>query len=237
MKYKTIRTYCLEKWLSNTKRVRDGVHEHFRNAMECKWQNKASDLGLGHVSLFCALGRFNHNITDILTDERFDELDYSITEDKEIIFRQYCKLGLIISESLTDFQDVMVKTAKLNTKKSRKAVSKVNKPEAVDKMLSYINSLFKHKTKGVYKCDHHTTLCFDDLGRDCCLGNVLDIECASQNKCEEDIDTIVIPKMDEMIERVIQAYEKLDRYFEYNPEAFNKLCTMYSDKKELKKSA
>jgi len=237
MKFKDVREYNLKKWLSNTNRVRDGVKEHFNDALECKWQNRAGDLDLGHISIFCAMGRANHNITDILTDERFDHLDFSIDEEKQIIFRQFYKLGLIISESLTDFQDMITTAAKYKTKKSREVVSKKDKPQSVDKMLSYCNHIFKHKCKGIYRCDHHTTLCFDDLGRDCCMGNVLDIDNASASKCQEEIDTIVIPKMDHMIERVIQAYDKLDEMFEDDESVFRKLCTKYSDKPALKKIA
>lgn len=231
MKYKIVRESNLAKWLSNTNRERNGVIETFNNSLECKWQRRARDLGLGHISIFCAFGRANNNITDILTDERFDHLIFSNDEDKAIIFRQYYKLGLLISESLTDFQDIVIKANKESTKSSRKLVSKIKNPESVDKMLSYCNHIFKHKCKGIYKCDHHSTLCFDDLGRDCCMGNVLDIDNASPIKCEENIDTIVIPKMDEMIERIIQAYEKLDELFESDESTFKNLCIIYSDLK------
>lgn len=235
MKFKIVRESSLAKWLSNTNRQRDGVVEKFNDSLECKWQRNARELSLGHISIFCALGRANNNITDILTDERFDHLDFSLKEDKAIIFRQYYKLGLVISESLTDFQDIIVKAKKLSTKKSRQLVSKMKKPESVDKMISYCNHIFKHKCKGVYKCDHHSTLCFDDLGRDCCMGNVLDIDNANPTKCEENIDTIIIPKMDEMIERVIQAYDKLDGLFESDNDIFVRLCDSYSDSKTAKK--
>lgn len=231
MNYRTVREFCLQKWLSATKRERDGVREWFNDSLECKWQKRAKQSDFGHVSIFCGIGRFNQNITDILTDERFDHLSFVDTDDKAIIFRQYCKLGLIISESLTDFQDVMINAAKLNTKRSRSAISKSTSGDSVDSMIGYCNVIFKHKSKGIYKCDHHTTLCFDDVGRDCCLGNVLDIQCHSKQKCEEEIDTIVVPKLDEMIERVIQAYEKLDNFFDNNPDAFKRICTKYSNKK------
>lgn len=135
MKYKSIRQVNLDKWLSNSNRYREGVHEYFNDSLECKWQRKARDLNLGHISVFCGLGRFNANITDILTDERFDNLDYSVEDDKKAIIRQYCKLGLIVSESLTDFQDLLKVAKKQSAKDARKKVSKVDLPDAVDKLI------------------------------------------------------------------------------------------------------
>lgn len=233
MKYKSVREFCLQKWMGATGRQRDGLVETFNNSFECQWQRRAESEGFGHIGLFCGSGKFNHNITDILTDERFDQLSFSNEEDKSIIFRQYCKLGLIISESLTDFQDIMKLCGSLTTKQSRSAISKQSYTEAVDKMISYCNCIFKHKFRGLYKCDHHTTLCFEDAGRDCCMGNILDLQCHSRDKCDEEINTIVVPKMDEMIERVIQAYDKLDSFFESQPHAFEKICKKYSEIKQL----
>lgn len=231
MKYKSIRQVNLAKWLSNSNRLRNGVHESFNNSIECKWQRKAKELDLGHISVFCGLGRFNANITDILTDERFDDLNYTVDKDKKAIIRQYCKLGLIVSESLTDFQDLLKVAKKQSAKAARKKVSKVDLPDAVDKLIMFFNHVFKHKCNGVYLCDHHTYICFDDLGRDCCNGNILDISCASKETCELEIHTIIIPKMEYVVERVIQAYHKLDEYFDSNPDAFKAICEKYSDQK------
>lgn len=228
MKFKSTRIFCCEQWLSASSRERKGLTDVFRNSLECQWQHKAAALGYGHISLFCSLGKFTTNITDILTDERFDELSYNNEEHHQIILRQYCKLSLVASEILTDIKDIYQKASGKGGSDSKKKISKTDNPDAVNRLICFINHVFKHKCNGLHKCNHHTTLCFDDKGRDCCQGNTLDISCASAKKCEEEIDTIIIPKMTEIIERVIQAYDKLDNLFSNDTKAFEKICRLYS---------
>lgn len=228
MKYKSTRIFCYEKWLSASKRERKGLTDIFKNSLECQWQKRAASLGYGHISLFCSLGKFTTNITDILSDQRFDELSYDDPAHHQIILRQYCKLSLVVSEILTDIKDVYQNSTGKRGADTKKEISKTDNPDAVNRLICFINHVFKHKCNGLHKCNHHTTLCFDDKGRDCCQGNTLDISCASTKKCEEEIDTIIIPKMTEIIERVIQAYDKLDKLFSDDRTAFEKICKTYS---------
>lgn len=231
MKFKSVREYCLEKWLSGMNRKRIGLKDKFYNSLECQWQRKAGDLNYDHVSLFCSLGLFSTNVTDLLTDERFDDLSLDNPDHHQIIFRQYAKMGLVVSEILTDIKDTYSLATGKGGSVTKKKISKKDNTDAVNRIICFINHVFKHKCNGVHKCNHHTTLCFDDKGRDCCHGNILDISCADQKKCEEEIDTIIIPKMTEIIERVIQAYDKLDELFRDDEKAFKKICEKYSKTK------
>jgi len=183
MKFKDVRNHCLRLWYSNTKRKRVGLDDKFHNSLECTWQRRRRKLGYDHVSIFCSIGDWSTNITDLLTDERFDDLDLTIDEDKEIIFRHFTKLALVISELLSDFEKIHnIATGKNDTNASRACLSKADNPKIVDRFMCYINHIFKHKTAGLHLCNHHIPFCFDDAGPDCCNENFISVDNATRDK-------------------------------------------------------
>lgn len=109
-----IRKAALEYWAAQTGRqIRDAngnllLTDDFVDAYECDWQNGYNG---GHVHLFCSLGDWASNLTDLLKDDRYDELDLESEDDAKLLFRHYTRMLLIISEILTDFQDIYIHAA------------------------------------------------------------------------------------------------------------------------------
>ncbi|HNY56505.1 MAG TPA: hypothetical protein PKI86_12795, partial [Chitinophagales bacterium] len=101
--YGIIRKRALKYWLKKTKRKREinTFNDDFSKSLDCTWQNKAEKLGYNHISIFCSLGEWSTNLSDLLFEEKYDNLKYD--DDYEIIFRIYTRYFLIISEILEDF--------------------------------------------------------------------------------------------------------------------------------------
>ncbi len=107
-KFENIRYNSLVYWLKQTKR-NISIQEQYANSFECDWQNQflPIDPSKMHFSVFCSMGDWNTNITDHLEDVRYDEHLFSSEDDKDVLFRYYTRLFLLVSEILTDFQDVL----------------------------------------------------------------------------------------------------------------------------------
>src|ERR1700678_3058593 len=99
MLFKNVREQALNYWLEQTGRQRQEMSELF--VTECNWQNKFQvpdpDNGV-HYSIFCSMGDWNTNITDMLEDTRYDELDLADLCDAGILFRYYTRFFLVVSE-------------------------------------------------------------------------------------------------------------------------------------------
>src|SRR5687768_9394412 len=106
MKYGFIRKAALRYWMQETGRVRNKAgNDELYGSFECRWQNgfeEPSDSEI-HYSIFCSLGEFNTNMTDLLVDDRFDEYDFEVQDQADVLFRQYSRINLTASEILTDF--------------------------------------------------------------------------------------------------------------------------------------
>ena len=101
--YGKVRKSILENWLTKSKRKRatNSFEDDFSESLVCEWQNKWQD---GHVSVFCSIGEWSSNISDILSDEKYDYL-YYIT-DSEVLFRLYTRFLMVISELIEDLQHI-----------------------------------------------------------------------------------------------------------------------------------
>jgi hypothetical protein len=115
MLFGPIRTVALEHWLQGTGRKTldfNGVtiDDYDSGNFECIWQNDARSI-MGekwHVPRFCSMGEWAGNITGILTDDRYDNLDFALIfgdlkSSRQILFRYYTRFMLVVSELLTDF--------------------------------------------------------------------------------------------------------------------------------------
>lgn len=176
MTFKIIREAALNSWLTETKRQRKNETDEYIESFECRWQTGIEQPinETDHYSIFCSIGDWNTNLTDYLTDDRFDHFNFLIEENKDVLFRQYTKILLTASEIMTDFQDILstFREGKLLTDyefrdeniNSRKELDKKSKIGETQRFFTFINNICKHKINNIHICNHHLNIHFEDVG-------------------------------------------------------------------------
>lgn len=168
-----VRKQALQFWLDSTNRTR-GTVDDFSNSYECGWQNDLVPEDK-HNSLFCSIGEWNSNITDILSESSIDHLTFDDEEARQTIFRYYSRLLLISSEILTDFQDCLCYLNDYSgghPEANKKATKQLSNPElefSSVNLFRYVNNICKHKIGNrpssllkYHKCNHHIDYQFKD---------------------------------------------------------------------------
>jgi hypothetical protein len=230
-KFGSIRKITLNYWAEQTGReVMDDfgkplLTDSFSGAYECDWQNNYNS---GHVNLFCSLGDWACNLTDLLKDNRFDNLDLDNKEESIVLFRFYTRIMLITSELLTDFQDIYANAENLsgsNRKQiARKFYFPYETPSRITKILEYINHTCKHKTQHIHLCNNHLPLYFEDSYERKKRLNYISISDSSV----VGKNAIQIPKLDYLIRAILTCYRKINTYFRKNKTNYLLLCQRYS---------
>jgi hypothetical protein len=203
------RKSCLNEWLSQTGRKLieyNGLRydDFAEGEFECKWQLTAKELAhvdgndKWHIPHFCSLGEWASNITDILTDDRFDDLSFIHLPDQEFLFRYFTRLLLVTSEMLTDFVDLLKLITNATT--PRKDIS-----PNVNKLFRFINNVNKHKVNNVHRCNNHLPFWFSDAGINN-FSNPLDLDHFNI----DNPDGIVMPQLILLIQTVIDGYSAVD---------------------------
>ena len=231
--YGTIRKRVLKKWLKKTKRVRLKFEDDFSKSLDCVWQNKAEKLGYDHISVFCSLGEWSTNLTDLLTEEKYDDLKFD--KDFEIVFRIYTRYFLIISEILEDFININKEIKKLESKKKSGNDLENNsfRENELKNLSDYINTIFKHKYENLHLHNHHIKKCFLDITDSKsnwefeCV-DIITIDKVQQTYSES--GCIEIPRLNYLIEVILKCYDKIKKEFKANDEYFNRLCVKFDRK-------
>lgn len=246
MIFKDVRTAALNKWLAGTKRHRANESDDISQAYECSWQNlfgTKAENSVDHYSVFCSIGEWNTNLTDYLTDERFDHFDLTDEHAKEVLFRHYTRILLCASEILTDFQDTLstfnaghyLTGPQLSQAKgaSRTALSANYAPAHVQNLFTYINNVCKHKVNNIHVCNHHLKLHFEETGAcpsaNCITVNDVD-DYISKNPDDapnKTADTIAVPALTGIIDTLINCYIILDAAFRNDNAAYLAFCDLY----------
>lgn len=243
-----MREPALAFWLAATSRVRQQYSDDFAGSFECHWQTKfgtAAPNDDTHYSIFCSLGDFNTNITDLLTDDRFDNLTYH-TDNGEILFRYYSRIFLIVSEILTDFQDMLIvfdhsditaRGDRAENTAARSRLSPPNDPDAIQRIFSFINTIFKHKTRNIHSCNHHMKIYFQDSGDPMPTADVIttqNVEAVLKGVREGTIgkvpENVVIPSLVQVLGLVIEGYNRINQIFQAHPAKFQAFCRIYEGK-------
>lgn len=251
--YSTIRKKALKHWKSRSKRVFK-VTDNLVDSIECSWQDKAIALGYNHISIFCSIGQFGSHITDLLRDYRLDKYEYDQTEEiNELLFRYYTRILLIASEVFTDFQDLyIIADDKFTTKqlsglhgsvlKSKQDIARrklANNSVNIKELLDYINKICKHKTSNFHICNHHIKFLFEDYHKDIKskkkrveLGNINTFTAYDTTTLKKYIkpNYIVIPKLQYIIDLIINGYTILNDLFNSDDTKFEFICKHYDDK-------
>lgn len=70
------RKQAFHNWEGTTFRNCDGINDELTGSWECKWQDAATERNYNHISIFCSLGDWGSNVTDILKDNRYDSYSF-----------------------------------------------------------------------------------------------------------------------------------------------------------------
>lgn len=226
-----VRGAALQLWLNqtgrNVYRLEDGtpVDDYAYGHFECKWQLDAGRImGDGwHVPYFCSLGDWAGNITDLLTDDRYDPLSFGTDEiQDQLLFRYYTRFMLVVSELITDFREFLKLTNLSDRKHSN---SRLSSTLDIGNLLNYINSVCKHKVtqEGKHKddtklhqCNHHLPLSFEDSGVQSGFNLPFHVKKAPTGIP----DGIVVPALSSLVQVVLDGYCELDKGFQSDRQKF-----------------
>lgn len=211
------------------------IYDTYWESYECIWQGKAESLKEDvnwHVPHFCSLGEWARNVTDLLTDDRYDELSFVDVTDQEFLFRYYVRLLLIVSEILADF-DSILHEANLTTSNQQSARRKLLSDHInVHQLMQYINTVCKHKSSSnLHLHNHHLKYWFEDSEMDCPFANPISLS-KSNFDMHDKPDGITVPSLASIVIAITDGYATLGKLFEQYPEKFNDFCLKVGDEYE-----
>jgi len=226
--FKRIRETALDEWLINTRRTGEGVDECCELTIECEWQDRAIDeLGFCHISLFCNLSDWGSNITDILTEKRYDNLDPSDQEDCEVLSRYYIRLLLVVSEFFSDLEILVKETCGFNEmKQAREFLSPAGTTTWLDDLHQFINRICKHKYGNIYRCNHHLPIYLEDWQGAPVAESAIRVGSVDLVNS----DSVQYPKLGDLVCECVQTLQRVDNFFQSNPESFARICNKFNDR-------
>lgn len=217
------RKQAFYRWKAGTNRNCRGVNDDITESFECKWQDRATDeLGYEHISIFCSLGEWASNISDILKDDSCDYCDFLNDEHRRALFRYYTRLLLVVSEILCDFEEIVQKIESPQPKKAREFLS--DGGGEVDSLLGFVNNVCKHKVPKLHRCNHHLPIWFED----CLQGDTFTRPISIGNLKFDEADGILVPRLSYFIDVILQCYTHLDALFEQETDKFKMICNEYN---------
>lgn len=225
------RIEALKLWTCSTGRLNEDSLAEFASddisgSPECKWQNSSKN---GHVNLFCSLGEWACNVTDLLKDNRFDRFYFEKEEEATVLYRHYTRILLVMSEMLTDLQDIYLhaenlKNNKVNQNSAREFLCPIMKGYQITSIMNYINKVCKHKTQNIHICNDHAPIHFEDgEGR----RNSFKYFSIEDSIATQDKNAILVPKLKLLIGALVVSYGSLDEYFSSNTQKFDTLCAKF----------
>lgn len=252
MKFKTIRKDGLQKWLSETGRTFKTT-DNISGSFECKWQDPAIGNGYNHISIFCSIGEFASHITDILRDYRFDKYEFNQSDEvDEVLFRYYSRLLLIVSEVITDLQDLWILANYNLSTKEYNGLDITTKREYQDNarndlsinaddlnnLFDFINRICKHKTQNFHLCNNHIKYHFEDfkntngLRKTIKIGNIKQYISYNKDTFKKHMkpNVLIIPKLNFILDSVLNSYVKVNNLFATDFDKFNHVCNHFDDK-------
>jgi hypothetical protein len=224
-----IRIHVLKNWNEGLirQRAEGEFSDDYSNSLWCVIQGECTDNGK-HCSFICSLNDWLDNISDLLYDNRFDELT---EDDYDVLFRYYTRILLLVSEVIEDF--VMLNKQILNFTGKKDASRDLEKETLTENELKnlseFINSVCKHKTENnnLHVHNHHLSIEFTDFGS---IEHDNQICINHQNWISINKDTtILMPPLNYFIELIIKTNNKVLDYIKNRPEYKTKLLKLYAD--------
>lgn len=232
IRFYEIRVNALKKWEANTSRLFNNNYSALGNdelyeSYECSWQNLYQEK---HVHVFCSVGEWANNITDILQDNRYDYLNMNEEDEAKILFRYYTRLLLVVSELITDFQDIVIEFNSTNMDAARKILSGYNIKEealkfdlsnkelqkeiynAVNVLMDYINTVYKHKfgkskQNKLHRFNNHLPIVFQSDQ------NIEEIFNYINLVSSRSVENVLVPNLDLILEIINTCYCQLNETF------------------------
>jgi hypothetical protein len=223
----SIRQSVVNRWAANTKRVGCGVEECYADSMECSWQQHAvDDLGYCHISLFCSLADWACNMTDVLTDERYDHLDLADTEHAQVFSRFYTRVLLVASELLADLEKIAMQSPTIkDLQGARRFLSPSGSETWIHELHGFINQVCKHKYGNIHQCNHHLPICFEDAKSSIVFSNPIKVGAVDTKGA----DSIQFPSLISVCDAICNAYSTVDMLFKNDSDTFKRICDKFND--------
>lgn len=217
-----VREQALELWKATTFRDCEAVNDDITNSYECMWQDRATSLNYKHISIFCSLGEWANNITDVLKDESCDDYSFLDPEHCQALFRYYTRMFLVTSEMLSDFEEITAFVNSTDVKSARTFLS--DKPFGLDTLFGFTNTVCKHKAKHIHLCNHHLPIWFEDCSEVCPFVQPITIGHLDFDQP----DGIFMPTLADVIMTVVICYNRLNELFERETNKFKAICDRYA---------
>lgn len=221
-----VRPEALGSWQRNTHRVGSGLFERYEESCECRWQTHAKEtLGFNHISIFCSLADWACNITDILSDPRYDNLRFDDELHRRVLARYFTRVFLVATEQLSDLQSIVQVAKSLAAKPARAFLSEEN--GWVDHVHAFANRICKHKagTGNFHECNHHLSLYFQDGPPPPASSASISLGCLDLKNG----DSILYPTLSDIVHGISKAYDRVDELMITNEEACRAVCDAYDD--------
>jgi hypothetical protein len=222
------RRLAFEKWQTGTNRQGCGLDERYDLSYECQWQKHAQEnLDYKHISLFCSLADWACNITDLLSDTRYDKYDFDNPAHRVILARYYTRTMMVIAEHLADLQQIVKALPEKQNSSPRERISPPCDKNWVEDLHCFVNNVCKHKAEKnhIHSCNHHLPLHFDDMSNLCQFRNPINLS----NVKPEKPNAIQYPKLELLVEHVLIAYTQVNSIVMKNEADFRKICDEYDD--------
>lgn len=227
--FEEVRTDALAEWLRRRplhRKIDDKngqIYLSQQHTFEHRVQHDRQ--GDKHINILCSMMAYSENITDILTDNRWDQKRFGFDDynhhfdencpgilfypedDDDVLFRVYTKLWLIASELFEDFIALHQLTLKVSKATSQEFLSP-NKTE-LHQILGFTNRVFKHRDDGFHIANDHLKILFEDSGHLFEFNNPISLTSISKEDFKGEPDSLVIPKMRFIIDILIHGYDKL----------------------------
>ena len=223
-----VRDRTFRMWEKDTRRDCSLVNDDMTSSYECEWQDQAVyQLGYEHISIFCSLGEWANNISDILKNPLCDYYDLLDEDHRLALFRYYTRFLLVLSEMLGDFEEIVQKVTSSSSRQARESLSS-SKGE-IASVVGYINRVCKHKVDAIHRCNHHLPIWFEDCAEPHPFTNPISIE----NLDFEQPDGILMARLDYFVQVILNCYESLDAMLSGDLYSFRMICDEYSGKSYL----
>jgi hypothetical protein len=222
-----IREDAVSRWASSTKRVGCGVDECYAASVECSWQERAVEAsGYCHISLFCSLAEWACNLTDLLTDDRYDSLDLANPDHAQVLARFYTRILLVASELFADFDRLAMEAKQTKDQQAaRSFLSPSGAPTWIHDCQGFINQVCKHKYGNIHQCNHHLPIICEDDKSALSFSNPIRVGSVDIKHG----DAICFPSLSSVCDAICDAYSAIDSLFKADADAFKRICDAFND--------
>lgn len=191
-----VRVKTLELWIKAFQIEETADFYYYLDKNEwCKLQEEFAEKKL-HSNFICSFIDWLDNLTDLLTDERFDSKKFDSYEDSHVLFRYYTRVLLVASEILEDY--TALHRSIIATKEKKDTRRDLN--EDLHWLLGFINTVCKHKSGkyNLHSCNNHLDIFFKDFD------DRLDLEYPSKANPK-----IVVPSLEFIIQMIVDINSSL----------------------------